>query len=217
MKKKQLAEKLVREGYLKTRNIIVAFLAVDRADFVPESMREYAYADAPLPIGNGQTISQPLTVAFMIELLGPKTGDLILDIGAGSGWQTALLSYIAHPREEESGKLSKPLVIGIERLPELAEFARMNVGKYGFIENGVAKIIEGDGAKGAEEYGSFDRIIAAASTDVIPEAWKNQLKVGGRIVAPGGESIVVLAKIGADEFEQKQYFGFRFVPLITEE
>lgn len=214
MRKKQLTEKLVREGYLRTRSVIGAFLAIDRADFVPEEMREYAYADAPLPIGYGQTVSQPLTVAFMLELLEAKAGDRILDIGAGSGWQTALLSHIAGAREEEGGKFPFPLVIAIERIPELAAFARTNVGAYGFIENGVAEVIEGDGAKGAEEYGPFDRIISAASASVIPGAWKEQLKVGGRIVAPVRESIVVLEKTGADEFEESRYFGFRFVPLV---
>lgn len=91
---KNLVEHLRNGGYLKTPKIIDAFLNIDRIDFVPENLKEDAYLNIPLPIGKGQTISQPLTVAFMLELLGPKYGDKILDVGAGSGWTSALLAYI---------------------------------------------------------------------------------------------------------------------------
>lgn len=209
----KLIETLVEEGYLRTRPVIEAFLAVDRADFVPAEFAEHAYANAPLPIGYEQTISQPLTVAFMLELLAPKPGDRVLDVGAGSGWQTALLAHIVSPRD--GGRPEEPLVVAVERVPELARMAEENVAKYGFVEKGIATVIEGDGARGANEFGSFDRIIAAATAEQIPAAWREGLKVGGRIVAPVGESVVVIEKTGADEFEEARYYGFHFVPLVT--
>lgn len=210
---KKLVEELLNMGYLKTEGIIRAFLAIDRADFVPEDVKQYAYADTPLPIGYGQTISQPLTVALMLELLKPKPGERVLDVGAGSGWQTALLAHIVSPKD--GNKPPEPLVVGIECIRELAAFARGNIGKYGYEANGVAVVVEGNAREDIAVYGLFDKIIAAASAEAIPGMWKEQLKVGGRIVAPVGESIVALEKTGADKFEQKQYFGFRFVPLVT--
>ncbi|MDI6734410.1 MAG: protein-L-isoaspartate O-methyltransferase [Patescibacteria group bacterium] len=202
-----LVENLIKDGYLKTALIINAFKAVDRKDFVRDEDKEHAYVNYPLAIGFGQTISQPLTVAFMLELLSPKLGEKILDIGAGSGWQTALLAQIVG----EQGK-----VIAIERIPELKIFAEKNIGKYGFIEKGIVKIIEGDGSKSYELDAPFDKIIAAATSKEIPDAWKKQLKIGGFIVAPVNQSIYVLGKTGPEEFSKKQYFGFSFVPLVTD-
>lgn len=203
--KEALIENLIKDGYLKTPGIIEAFRRIDRQNFVPVEMKDMAYLNQPLPIGLGQTISQPLTVAFMLELLQPKSGEKILDVGAGSGWQTALLAYLVG----ENG-----LVVAIERLPELKKMAEENISKYD-IEKGVVKMILGDGAQSYYGEAMFDRIIAAAAAEEIPQAWKKQLKVGGRIVAPVGSSIVVLDKTGPEEFTQKQYFGFSFVPLIT--
>ncbi|MCD6283661.1 protein-L-isoaspartate O-methyltransferase, partial [bacterium] len=94
-----LIQQLISEGYLKTPEIIKAFREIDRKDFVPSYLKKEAYINAPLPIGFGQTISQPLTVAFMLELLQPKRGDKILDIGSGSGWTTALLAYIVGQKD----------------------------------------------------------------------------------------------------------------------
>ncbi len=204
----RLIKELVKDGYLKSPGIIEAFEKIKRADFVPESEREMAYYNIPLPIGRGQTISQPLTVAFMLELLQPKKGEKILDIGAGSGWQTALLSYLVG----DEGK-----VVAIERIPELKEMAEKNVGRYGFLEKGVTKIVLADGSKGYPEEAPYDRIIAAASGKSIPEVWKEQVKVGGRIVAPVHEEMTVLDKTGPNKFEKKQYFGFIFVPLVQGE
>lgn len=194
------------EGYLKTPALIAAFRAIDRARFVPEKQQEEAYGNYPLPIGFGQTISQPLTVAFMLEELQPRAGEKILDVGAGSGWQTALLAQCVGG----SGK-----VIAMERMPQLATMARANVAQFGFIEQGVAQVVAGDGSLGYPAEAPFDKIIAAASAREIPAAWKEQLRVGGKIVAPVGESIMVLEKKGENDFEKKQFFGFQFVPLIS--
>lgn len=214
MTKEKLIEELVHDGYLKTSSIIDAFTYIDRNDFIPEDIKQYAYVNEPLPIGFDQTISQPLTVAFMLELLSPKAGDVILDIGVGSGWQTALLAFIISRecRDEEH----TPSIFGIERIHELFESAKKNIEKYHYISKNIVSLIEGDGTLGFPEHGPYDKIIAAAAASLIPQAWKDQLKIGGRIVAPVGESIVVLDKKGVTDFEEKQYFGFRFVPLISD-
>ncbi len=205
MDNEKLIQKLIEDGYLKTPAIIEAFRSVDRADFVPESFKKIAYENKPLPIGFEQTISQPLTVAFMLELLEPKAGEKILDIGSGSGWQTALLAYIVG----EKGK-----VISIERISELKSLAEKNIGKYNY--QNIIKIMEGDGAKGFEPESPYDKIIAAASGKTFPSAWKNQLKINGKIVAPLDESIYLFKKESQDKFSEKQYFGFSFVPLISD-
>ena len=140
--KEKLIEKLIKDGYLKTPTIIDAFNKIDRADFVPENLREVAYANQALPIGEGQTISQPLTVAFMLELLQPKKGDKILDVGSGSGWQAALLSEIVG----DEGK-----IISIERISNLKLMAESNIEKYKFLTKGITKVILGDGRDGYKE------------------------------------------------------------------
>jgi protein-L-isoaspartate(D-aspartate) O-methyltransferase len=207
----ELVRELIEDGYLKTPTVIEAMRAIDRKNFVEEEYMDEAYGNYPLPIASGQTISQPLTVAFMLELLELKAGEKILDVGAGSGWQTAMLAHIVGNPPAGGGK-----VIAIERIEELFMFAGKNIAKYGFLEKGIVKLIHGDGAKGYEAEAPFDKIIAAASADKIPEAWKEQVKVGGRIVAPLGESIIVLEKTAAGEFNEKRHFGFSFVPLVSE-
>lgn len=211
MGKEKLIKELVEEGYLKTAAIIEAFYKIDRADFIPSEYKNQSYGNYPLPIGYGQTISQPLTVAFMLELLQPEIGDKILDIGSGSGWQTALLAQIVGNPATAGGK-----VIAIERIPELKALTEKNAAKYNFIEKGIVKVIEGDGSRGYEAEAPFDKIIAAASAEKIPKTWKKQLKIGGRIVAPVGNSIYLLEKTGLDEFSERHYFGFSFVPLIVD-
>src|SRR3989344_4689112 len=202
--KESLISSLITEGYLKTPEIIDAFRTIAREDFVPEELRQEAYGNYPLPIGEGQTISQPLTVAFLLELLEPRAGNKILDIGAGSGWTTALLAYIVGEKGE---------VFGIERIQKLCELGRKNLAKY--FDESRTKIICGDGTKGLPEKAPFDKILtgAAASRD-IPQAWREQLKVGGRIVAPVGGSIWLYVKKSETELEEKEFPGFVFVPLI---
>ncbi len=202
----QLVDELIRGGYLKTPTLVEAFREVDRADFIPKEFSEDAYVNVPLPIGLDQTISQPLTVAFMLELLLPQPGEKILDVGAGSGWQAALLAHAVG----DNGK-----VVGIERIPELEKVAEKNISKYPELKKRTT-IVLGDGSKGHEEEAPYDKIIAAAAADEIPPAWKEQLKIGGIIVAPVGASVVSINKIAADQLETKEYHGFIFVPLITD-
>jgi protein-L-isoaspartate(D-aspartate) O-methyltransferase len=201
-----LIENLIEEGWLKTPRIIEAFKKINRADFLPEGMKNLAQLNEALPIGFGQTISQPLVVAFMLELLEPQPGEKILDIGSGSGWTTALLAEIVG----EKGK-----VIAIEVIPELKEFGEKNVAKYNFIEKGIAKFICADGSKGYEKEAPFDKILVSATAKFCYPAWKEQLKIGGRIVTPIGTSIWLFKKISEKDFEEIEYPGFVFVPLVT--
>lgn len=205
MTKDELIQELIKAGYLKSQPVIEVFKAIDRKDFLPEDLQNQAYKNTALPIGGKQTISQPLVVAFMLELLELKPGEKVLEIGTGSGWNTALMAHLAG----ENGK-----IFSIERIPELYESGKVNIAKYGFIDNSKVETILGDGSKGYEKEDPFDKIIAAASGEEIPSAWKEQLKIGGRIVAPVGNSIVVLDKTAKDQFDKKEYFGFSFVPLV---
>lgn len=201
-----LIQKLIKQGWLKSHNIIQAFQKIKRHDFLPEDMKDLADLNQALPIGFGQTISQPLVVAFMLEQLNPRLGDKILDIGAGSGWTSALLAEIVG---------LKGRVIAIEIVPELKEFGEKNVAKYNFIDKGIVEFICADGSKGYSEQAPFNRILASASGIELPLAWKQQLKVGGRIVAPIGTSIWTFIKKSTNRFEGIEHPGFAFVPLIT--
>lgn len=202
-----LIDDLIKEGWLKTPPIIDAFRKIKRIDFLPDDLKRLAEANTALPIGQGQTISQPLVVAFMIEQLEPRKGDKILDIGSGSGWTTALLAEIVG----EKGK-----VVAIELVPELKEFGEKNTAKYNFIEEGRALFVCGDGSRGYEEEAPFDRILVSATAQQISPDWKKQLKVRGRIVTPIGTSIWVFVKESEKEFLEQEYPGFVFVPLISD-
>jgi len=206
-----VVEELVKElrsyGVLKSSHVIEAFLRIDRKDFMPPDMRGLAYADTALPIGWGQTISQPFVVAFMIERLEPRQGDKILDVGAGSGWTTALLAHIAG----EKGK-----VIALEVIEGLAEFGKGNVAKYHFIEKGFVEFLCQDGSKGYSKEAPFDGILVSASLPEkeIPRAWREQLKVGGKIVVSIRESVWVFSKNEDGTFGETEYPGFVFVPFV---
>ena len=200
-----LIQELLSGGYLKTPRIIAAFRAIDRADFVLPEYKDEAYGNYPLPIGEGQTISQPLTVAFMLELLDPKPGEKILDVGAGSGWQTALISQAVG----ETGK-----VVAVERIRVLCEFAKNNLEKYRLIRSGRIEFRCMD-ATADIPAGPYDKIIAAASASKeIPGFWRRGLKIGGRIVAPVEGSIWLFIKKSETEWEEKEFSGFVFVPLV---
>ncbi len=202
-----LIDGLIEDRWLKTPRITEAFRDVDRADFMPEDIKHLAGQNLAFPIGWGQTISQPLVVAFMLEKLQPRIGDKILDIGSGSGWTTALLSHIVG----EKGK-----VIAIEIIQELKNFGEKNVSKYNFIEKGIAKFVCANGIKGFQEQAPYDKILVSASVQNhgIPQAWKDQLKTNGRIVVPIKSSIWVFIKKSEQKFEKQEYSDFAFVPLV---
>ncbi len=200
-----LIRDLIYQGYLKTDRIIDAFSKIKRVDFVPDELESAAQANIPLPIGQGQTISQPLTVAFMLEKLQPMPGDKILDIGSGSGWTTALLAHIV-------GKKGK--VIGIERIKSLCAFGTNNISKYNFLSGGRAKIICADGSRGYINEAPYDRILVSAAAEEIPKELKKQLVIGGRLVIPVKNSIFLLEKKSTKDFHEEEYPGFAFVPLV---
>lgn len=198
-----LVDELVKEGWLKTESYIKAFSKINRKDFILEE--NLAEINTALPIGFGQTISQPLVVAFMIEKLGPEKGDNILDIGSGSGWTTALLAEIVG----DKGKITS-----MEIIPELKDFGEKNVSKYGFVKKGTVEYILRDGTKGFPLAAPFDRILVSATALRFYQSWKEQLKVGGKIVFPMLSSIWEVEKRGKDDFLEKEHPGFVFVPLI---
>lgn len=205
-----LIDQLIDDGYLKIPEIISSFKKIKRRDFVRSEDVEQADIDAPLGIGFGQTISQPATVAFMLEKLEPKAGEKILDIGCGSGWTTAILAEIVGA----GGK-----VYGLERIKELKDYAVGNINQYGFIGKGIVQIFCTDGYKGLPEFSPFDKILVSAVAEEIPDKLLEQLKPGGRLVMPVGrkfesQSIIVVDKIKKNKFSKKEYPGFIFVPLV---
>ena len=207
-----LIDNLIKEGYLKTPKIIEAFKKVKRQDFVRSEDKELVELNEPLPIGYGQTISQPLTVAFMLELLTPQDRETILDVGSGSGWTVALLASIV-------GNQGK--VYGLEKIKALADFAASNVGKYNFLRKGIVQIFCTDGYLGLPQAAPFDKIIVAAAAEEIPNKLLEQLKIGGKLVIPVGnpyesQTIEMIAKIGPNKYNKKSYPGFIFVPLVKE-
>ena len=203
MTNKELIDKLVESKTLKTKRIISAFRKVDRLNFCYENYKKFAYQDTPLPIPGEQTISQPTTVAMMTEAIQPKKVDKILEIGAGSGYQAAILAEIVKP-----GK-----VYTIERINELFNFAKKNLASYKNVE-----VIHGDGSIGLKEKAPFDCIIVTACAPKIPENLKQQLNVGGKLIIPVGQQgavqkmlIVTRAKNG---FQTEDLGHFVFVPLV---
>jgi len=171
MNNNDLIKKLKYSNILKSKKIEEALKKTPRELFVLDEYKDEAYCDYPLPIGEGQTISQPTTVVLMTEALDVEKNHKILEIGTGSGWQAAILS-----------KLAKK-IITIERNDKLAEFAKKNLRKLN-IKN--VKVIIGDGTLGYEKESPYDRIIITAATPKIPEILFKQLKEDGKIVAPVG-------------------------------
>lgn len=198
---KELIRRMQNSGVLRTSRIIKAFEKIDRKYFVPEGFDEEIYDDAPLPIGRGQTISQPTTVAFMLELLNAKEGDRVLDIGSGSGWTAALLSEIVG----ENGE-----VTGMDRVDELVEVGQKNLAQFRFKHSCIEKAGEKLGKPGQQ----YDGILVSASAPEIPFELLEQLKIGGTVVVPVQNSIFRFKKLSNTEVQKEEYPGFVFVPLI---
>lgn len=207
----ELRERMVRR-HIQARGIsdtliLDAFRSVPRELFVDEGQRQWAYDDRPLPIGAGQTISQPYIVALMIEAAELAPGNRVLEVGAGSGYAAAVMSCIAGS------------VVAIERQHELAGPARERLDRLGY---GNVKIVEGDGTLGCPQDAPFEIILAAASGCHIPPALVDQLAPGGRLVMPVGDphdvqDLVKLTKRPDGTIVEQNLGGVRFVPLIGEE
>ena len=188
----ELIEGLKYRGVLKSKRIENSLRKIDRAYFVPDELRTYAYADTALPIGDGQTISQPYTVVFMLELLDVKSGNNVLEVGFGSGWQTAILADLV----EEAGA-----VFSMEIVPELFEFGKVNISRYTHINKRVEFYLK-NAQQGlpdiSQRIDGFDRIISGADMKYIPIEWRDQLKNGGTMVYPMNEGIYKEVKVSQE-------------------
>lgn len=196
-------EQIIARG-VRDERVIQAMLKVERDQFVPENLRQFAYEDRPLPIGYGQTISQPYIVALMTSFLGLKGDEKVLEIGTGSGYQAAILA-----------ELTKE-VYTIEIIPQLAKQAESRLKKLGYKN---VKVKCGDGFEGWPEYAPFDCIIVTCAPEEIPPLLIQQLKEGGRMVIPVGkfwqELKLVVKENG--KIKVKDIIPVRFVPMIRRE
>ncbi len=192
----------MKEGVLKTEKIIEAFKNIDRKNFVLDTYKNECYEDRPLPIPAEQTISQPTTVAIMLELLQPKKGDKILDVGTGSGWTTALLAHTV-------GNTGQ--VYGVELHKELVTFGKKNLSKYSFLN---VEINEASKTLGIPKKAPFDKILVSAESKDMPSELIQQLKNNGRMVIPIKNDVVVIDKNKQGKIHTKKIWGFSFVPLI---
>ncbi len=205
MEKEELIQHLIREGYLKSKEVIEAMRAVPREIFVPEHLREYAYADMPLEIGHGQTISAPHMVAMMLEALQLNENSKVLEIGTGTGYHAAVAAKIA----------KKGMIYTIERIEELAEKAMENFRKLG-IKN--VRVFVGDGSMGLPEYAPYTHIYATCSAPKISEKLIEQLAKGGRMVIPVGRIYGELWLVEKNDVIKKRNLGgCAFVPMIGKE
>lgn len=201
MVRRQLAARGIRD-----ERLLEAFRTVPREEFVPPDVQGAAYDDGPLPIGEGQTISQPFIVAMMADLLELETDDRILEIGAGSGYAAAIMSRLVKQ------------VYGVERSAKLAREAQQRLARLGY-DN--VEIVHGDGTRGWPQRAPFDGIVAAAAADRVPEKLQQQLVVGGRLVLPvgpplGAQYLVRLTRRFEDRFDEEQLDPVRFVPLVSD-
>ena len=192
---------------IRDRNVLEAMRRVPREAFVERALAEFAYEDGPLPIGEGQTISQPYVVALMIEAAEVKPGDRVLEVGAGSGYAAAVMAEIADT------------VHAIERHPSLGAHARERLARLGY-DNVMLRV--GDGTLGWPEAAPFDAILVAASAPTVPQALRQQLAIGGRLVIPVGrsereQSLLKITRRGAEKFDEEDLGGVRFVPLVGQQ
>lgn len=199
--RKQLVATLVAKG-ITNAAVLEAIGSIPRHLFMDSSFLDHAYQDKAFPIAASQTISQPYTVAFQSELLEVKAGDKILEIGTGSGYQTAVLCLLgAH-------------VYSIERQLELFKKTNKFLPKIGYV---AKRLIFGDGYKGLDEDAPFDSIIVTAGAPFVPKPLLAQLKIGGRLVIPVGDEAQIMTlyiRKGPKEFEKHELGNFKFVPLL---
>ena len=203
MRSKMVRSQMEARGIADPR-ALKAFLKLPRELFVRGAWKSRAYADAPLPIGEGQTISQPYVVALMTEALKLKPGEKVLEVGTGSGYQAAILREMT------------PSVYSIEIRPELSQFAAANLKRAGYAD---IHLKTGDGFFGWEKHAPFDAILITASANHVPPPLKKQLKVGGRLILPLGSTIYyqtlyLITRVSKNRFTQKALGDVRFVPMI---
>ena len=192
---------------VRSEKVLNAMRKVPRERFIPLEQSIFAYDDGPLPIGDGQTISQPYIVAYMTEALSLDGGEKVLEIGTGSGYAAAILAEIAAE------------VYTIERLEGLATMARKVLDDLGYVN---AHVQHGDGTLGWPEHAPFDAIVVTAGGPDVPDTLKRQLRIGGRLVMPIGKTtwyqeLVRVTRVAEAEFETEDLAPVRFVPLIGEE
>ncbi|HET6389187.1 protein-L-isoaspartate(D-aspartate) O-methyltransferase [Hyphomicrobium sp.] len=205
--RRQFVERQIEGRGVRDPLVLDAMRAVPRETFVPHELAAEAYDDTPLPIGARQTISQPYIVAFMIEALGLRGGEKVLEIGSGSGYAAAVLAQIAGD------------VYTIQRIGELAALANRNLAAAGC---GHVHVRHADGTQGWQQEAPFDAILVSAGAPDVPGTLLHQLKIGGRIVVPIGDNpraqeLVRITRTGDDDFEQEDIADVRFVPLIGKE
>jgi len=199
-------DSLVSGGVLKSRRIIEAFRKLPRHLFVRGDLVSLAYYDAPIPLTGNSTVSQPSTVAAMLELIEPKEGDRFLEIGTGSGWNAALISYCV-------GR--KGSVVTLEIDGNLCRLANENLERFG-IDN--VRVICTDGADGYADCSPYSKIIYTVATDRIPDSVIGQLEVKGLLVAPVGadfiQTMTLVKKLGKNRIESKSFGGYQFVHMM---
>jgi protein-L-isoaspartate(D-aspartate) O-methyltransferase len=200
-----LVRRLIEQG-IRDARVLAAFARVPRERFVPEEARAHAEADRALDIGCGQTISQPFVVARMTEALSLEGRERVLEVGAGSGYQTAILAELLPP---------PALIRSLEIIPALARRAQAMLSELGYAN---VELRVGDGALGWPGGGPFDAILVAAAPPEVPQSLLDQLAVGGRMVIPvgavgGDQELTLWRRVSAKEFERKPLFAVRFVPL----
>jgi protein-L-isoaspartate(D-aspartate) O-methyltransferase len=179
-----------------------AFAKIKRRDFLPDETMDDVHIDAPLPIGFGQTNSQPSTVRMMLEWLEVEPGNKVLDVGSGSGWTSALLAFMVGPK----GK-----VFAVERISELVDFGQQNCSKYGFKN---VKFYQAGDQVGLPAQAPFDRLLVSAAASKLPVGLVEQLKVGGKLVIPVKGDVLEITKNQGGELDVQTHPGFMFVPLI---
>jgi protein-L-isoaspartate(D-aspartate) O-methyltransferase len=204
--REQMVAQQIQARGVRSKPVLDAMRATARHLFVPAEQRASAYADHPLPIGYGQTISQPYIVALMTELLDVSRDHTVLEIGTGSGYQAAVLAPLARR------------VYTIEIVPELAASSTALIEKLGL--NNVT-VRRGDGYQGWKEHAPYDRILLTAAPPEIPQALLDQLKPGGKLVAPVGrtsfnQELVVVDKTRDGRLRRRSVLGVRFVPMVPE-